>query len=426
MATVSKSIQKAGDVFIDEVLIVSATGLATTITPQVVGISLYEDIFAPFISGQLIVRDSQDLINHFPLIGEERLQLKFSTPELPTEAIYEGTYYIYKADNKVQMAEREVAYVLHFISEEAITDLNKKVSRAYRGKVSEIVTEILTGSDGLATTKKINIEESKNDTMFISNWWSPLKNIQYATESAYNMDDSPSYIFFENKYGLNWVTLSSLYREGEPAQHKFIYDNYRAEISPSGGSRRSLEEDYKRIIDFDQPVIFDYIHRLKSGVYGSEIIYYDIMTQQYVHKGHVSSWEGNSHLNDNPMWTPNVAARPRAKMFVGNQYYNNFDGFDGRTAGTKTIQERTALLAQAESYKCTITVFGRTDYSAGQKVYLEIPKNTQIKSKDGDWLDGITSGNYLISSIHHSINRKEYKCVMELIKDSYITDVSKS
>jgi hypothetical protein len=70
-------------------------------------------------------------------------------------------------------------------------------------------------------------------------------------------------------------------------------------------------------------------------------------------------------------------------------------------------------------------VFGRTDYTVGQKVYVEVPKPTVITSKDQantdkntGFIDTAYSGNYLITAINHIINREKHTCVIELSKES--------
>lgn len=78
---------------------------------------------------------------------------------------------------------------------------------------------------------------------------------------------------------------------------------------------------------------------------------------------------------------------------------------------------------QAEGHKVSINVFGRTDYSAGQRVHLSVPRSTQIKKND-DPEDKILSGNYLIGAICHLITLDSHQCTMELIKDSYMTNIN--
>lgn len=424
MATVAKDkINMAGDVNIDDVTIITSQGFAQTITDQIMAIEIYEDMFAPFITGKVVLRDAQELTNLLPLIGEETIRIRIITPTLPEKDAYEGEFYIYKMDDRIKTQERELVYVLHFVSKEAIVDLNKKISKGYQGKVSDIVQRLLTDQDAMETKKDITIEETINTTRYTSNFWSPVKNIQYMCDTAISKAyESPSYLFFENKYGLNFVSLETLYADG-PLLHYFQWDNYSAPINSTGGSRRSIEEDYRRITDIQMDAGFNYIDRLKSGMYGSEIIYFDIMTKQYVHKGFGFNFNDTKHLNKYPLYSDKIGFRPKAVLIHENQYYNNFEGYDV-VSNTKIVQERMALLAQAEGHKVTITVFGKTDYSAGQKVYLEAPKNTQLAKDDPNYLDVLLSGHYLIGALCHFITREKHECTMELIKDSILVNLN--
>ena len=418
----SETISHAGDVRIDDVTIITAIGFAQTITPEVLGIEIYEDVFATFITGKIFVKDSQSLTSLLPFIGEEVVSIRVRTPSLPDEAVYDGEFYIYKLDDKMQTQEREMHYVLHFISKEAIVDLNKNVSRAYSGKVSDIAREIITGQDALESIKDVSIEETKNSTKFISNFWSPVKCLQYAADTAVNSNGSPSYVFFENKFGMNFISLETLYTS-TPIQQRFKWDNYSNQIDSSGGSRRNISEDYQRVMEFDMPEPFDYIQRLKSGMYGSELIYYNILSQQYVHTSYGPTFDDHDHLNEYPLWSLKVPARRKAVVIHGKQYYNCFEGFADVT-NVKTVQMRRSLLAQAEGYKVNITVFGRTDYSAGQRVYLEVPRNGQISESDTDWEDKIMSGTYLVGALVHFITRDKHTCTMQLVKDSYLVNLN--
>lgn len=412
----------AGDVSIDEVALINSRGFLQDITQEVISIEIYEDIFAPFITGKLILQDAQEITNLLPLVGEEIVRLQISTPSLKEEDCYKGEYYVYKMDDRMKVGERQLAYVLHFISKEAIIDLNKKISKAYSGKVSDIVRRIITEADALETTKTHNIEETTSITKYISNYWSPVKNIRYLTENAINAEGSPTYLFFENKHGLNFISLESMYSK-TPLFQKFIYDNYSADMGKTGGSEKNIAADYQRILELHTPETFNYMERIKSGVYGAELITYDLLTKQYTQLNYQPKWDETKHLNDHPLWSNNVVSRPRAMLIHDHRYYNNFDGFDDVTNST-WIQKRTSLLAQAEAFKLEINVFGRTDYTAGQKIYLEVPRNAQLKKDDPDYEDKVHSGYYLVSAVCHRITRESHECTMEIIKDSFKMDLN--
>lgn len=421
----SNIVQQAGDVTINDVIITTAIGLTQSILPQVEKIEIYESIFSPFITGKVFVRDSHDLTSLFPLIGEEQITISAITPGLPDKDGYTGTYAIYKMDDKAQVATKATAFVLYFMSLEAVTDLNHRISKVFSGEIHKIVETLLKGDVGLKTIKDCTVEETKNKTKYISNFWSPVKNLKYVAEQALNNNDSASYVFFENKYGLNFVSLESLYGVDNLGVEIFRWDNYTAEINPSGGSRRSAPRDYQRILEFQAQKPFDYIDRLKSGMYGTEIIYFDMLTKQYVHTNHIPNWQENeNHLNPYPVWSSNVRVRPKSVLIHDRQCYNNFDGYGSEPSSTKTVQKRMSTMAMAEAHKCEMTVYGKTSYSAGQKIFLEMPKKRQTAAESAaDQIDLITSGFYLISSICHTIDRQEHTCTMEIIKDSYLVNL---
>lgn len=415
-------ITKAGDVSIDEVSIISLNGFAQDITPQVMGIDIYEDLFGSFITGKLHVRDSQELSSLFPLIGEEIVKIKLKTPILEEKEGYIGEFFIYKMDDVIKDRDREIIYTLHFISKEAIINLNVKISRTFSGKVSDIAKTILESDWSLYSKKKLNIEDTSNSTKYISNFWDPLYNLTYLCNNAINANNSPSYLFYENKYGLNFVSLDSLYSLDATFQ-KFIWDNYSAEVDSLGGSSKSIERDYQRILDIRPNTHFNYMQRLKTGMYGSETITYDIVTRQYTHTAYKPDFAKYKHLNGNPLWTNVSPTLVGSNLYVVPKYYNNFDNYDDVT-NAKIIGNRNSVLAQAEANKVNITVFGRTDYSVGKKVYLELPKNTQITQENSDWENKILSGYYIISAVCHNITRKQHTSVLELSKDSYMVDIN--
>jgi len=119
----------AGSVDVRNVSIASTSprSFLQTITPQVVGIEIYEDIFSPFISGKIVVRDSQELLNLLPLVGEEKIILDIATPTIDEEYTIKGEFFIYKMGDRIRLSERDTGYQLYFMSKEGIIDINRKI-----------------------------------------------------------------------------------------------------------------------------------------------------------------------------------------------------------------------------------------------------------------------------------------------------------
>ena len=422
----SEVIRFAGDVSIDKIEIISSNGFGQDVTNQVIAIEIYEDIFSPFISGVLALKDSLDLANLFPFVGEEFVNIKIHTPSFEgKDKIISDQFYIFKMSNRTKKGDRNLIYELHFISREAIVDLNKKVSKCYQGKCSDIAQSIITDKiNGLETIKTAIVEDTPNGVKYISNFWSPVKALNYTAENAVNRNGNASYLFFENKYGLNFVSLETLY-QADPSQY-FTYDAFMREFTSDGRSFRSVEKEYQRIIDINIPTVFDYIDRAKSGMYASKMINYDLTTKKYVVKNFdmLNEFNNQKHLNEFAGASNNAIRRSNSMVFALPKYYGNFNNF-GDVTNARSIQRRMSLIQQAEISKIEIVVPGRTDYTVGKKIYLNLNKFNPTDKEDQDTADNMFSGNYIISAINHFVNREKHECHMELIKDSFIVDLNK-
>ena len=193
METTSSTLRFAGDVTFDKVELRSLNGQFANIVNQVISIEVYEDLFSPFITLSLVLKESVDYLNLFPFVGEEYLDLRIVTPG--TEKAIEGKFYIYKITDRLMVKDREAAYTIKAISEEYLVDVNRKVSKSFSGNISESAYK-LTQTDGLNTKKKVIVEKTTNNTMFTAPYWTPTKCINNLATTAINQNKSPSYLFF--------------------------------------------------------------------------------------------------------------------------------------------------------------------------------------------------------------------------------------
>jgi hypothetical protein len=422
MANNNNVIRFAGDVNVDFVEIVSKNGFIVEVTPQVIGIEIFEDLFTPFISGNIILQESLDFINLVPLTGEEFINIKLKTPSFTgKDKVIDAQFYIYKLSDRELGGNRNQIYRLHFISTEAIVDLNKKISKSFSGNVSEIARQLISDDKhGLESEKPLNIQNTTNSTKYVSNFWSPVKNLNYLAGTAINHRGSSDYIFYENRNGFNFSSLESLYYQ--PPVQEFLLDSFMRTFTPDGKNIRNVQEEYKRIIDIDVPKLYDYMENVRGGMMASKIITYDIVSKKYNSKNYnmLDKWFEHNHLNQYPLISKNNIDNAWSTIISEPKYYNQFNSY-GDVTNTKTLQDRISKLLQAEGNRIEITVPGRTDYTVGMKVSLRVPKIEPLDpaSPNQDIYDKILSGNYLIAALNHFITKEKHECRMELIKDSY-------
>lgn len=419
----STSIRFAGDVSIDKAQIITSKGFYQDISAQIITLQLYEDLFAPFLTGSLIIKESLDLVNLFPFIGEEFLELEITTPSLQRGNV-KSRFYIYKLSNRELIGDRSVVYQLHFISQEAIVDLNKKISKVFSGKISDMVPQFVTGiTDGFESKKQLYVEPTVNNLKYISNYWSPVENLVYLTTNA--SANSPNYTFFENRDGFYFVSLDALYEAG--VYQDFVYDRYTRDSGPNGTDFRNTPEDFKRIMEISIPVGYDYMDRIRSGMLSSKAISYDITRKKYNVKTYnmFQRFDKQKHLNTYPINSDKSIFRNNSMIINYPRTYGQFNGF-GDTSNYSTIQERLSLMKLAQANRLDITVMGRIDYTVGQKVSVTLNKIEPISKEDTDTVDKMFSGYYLISAINHYIDRDKHECNMELIKESLQMDLNRN
>ena len=422
------TIRQAGEVRVQLAQVVStASNKTCNITNQILTIQIFEDMFSPFITGSIIFRESLDLINALPFIGSEYIDLLLFTPGLDVtlkeKAMITGRFYIYKMTEREYVLEKNIVYQLHFISEEAITDLNIRLSKGFNGKISDMIVDLVKGKNNLGSNKPLVLEQTKNSTKYISNYWPITKNINFLLQQSSSLNSSATYSFFENRNGFNYVSLD--YLNAEDVYQYFTLGSSTDMVDSMGGSSRNIARDYSKILELTVPTGFDYIDRIRTGTYASKLIIHDMTTKRYktVTYDYLQKFNEGSEtrLNKFPITTPNIIARVYSTIFV-NEVANSVFSNYGDVSNVRVVQDRTSRIKQAESFKLQIKVNGRTDYTVGQKVYLNINTIHPISEKDTptETMDKMYSGNYLISAIRHVIDRQRHECFMELIKDSLI------
>jgi hypothetical protein len=414
----ANTLRYAGDVNIEKVEIVTPKGVYQNVRNQVIQIRIFEDIFSPFITGSIVLSESFDLQSLLPLIGEEYIDLKITTPTL--DKSIEGLFHIYRMNDKINLNDRAIGYELNFISAEAVIDSNKKISKVFAGKISDIVGAFVKDKiDGLESKKKFNIENTRNTIKYVSPYWGPIKNLTFLSDNSISENQSPSFLFYENRDGFNFKSLETLYK-GKTYQ-QFVMDKYSRDNFPQGGNALNIMEDFKRVGEIDFVESYDYMDRLSAGMYNSKLVSYDSTKKTYTVKNFdiKQKFSKQIHLNPNPLFSNKAIGRSNAKHILFPRAFETFTSF-GDTTNARVVQERISFLKMAEAQKVNITVAGRCDYTVGQVAELTLYKKQPMKKSDRneDLIDDVNSGKYLVSAINHQMSADGHTCYIELIKDS--------
>lgn len=411
----TNEIHFSGDFTLEKVNIIGVGGNTIDIRPQVTNIEIYETLFYPFITAKIYVQDNIDLINVVPITGEEFVNITASTPSMKNRnKKLDFVFHAYKISDKVKSTDRTDMYTIECISVEAFIDASRKISKAYSGNIAEIAKKILENPDtGLSANKQKIIEPTLNSIQYISNFWSPVNNLVFLADHAVSTDNSPSYIFFENRDGFHFISLERMYKN--PAIQEFIKDNFVR----GGADRKNPEAEYQRIIELYTDDMFDFYSNINKGVYGSTRHNYDLTLKRYNYKEYLpNSDKDRINLNKDRAFSGNLNTQ-YANQIESISQYSLFDE-ERDVSNSNIVQERKYLISSASYHSIRITVKGRSDYTVGYPVQVTIPINAPINKTDSKdaTIDTLLSGKYLIAEINHSLNGREHSCTMTLIKNS--------
>ncbi len=161
-------------------------------------IHLFEDIESVGITGWLKLQDDVNLVRNGPIIGEELLWLSFETagaseagyPEFAID--YSKTpLYVYKVEaiespktSEGVTTQSILEYRLHFCSTELITNDRIKISKTYKGTISDIVSRVLRDDLGLSDIRARHIAKTKDIHHFVVPSMSPIDFILSLTSKA--------------------------------------------------------------------------------------------------------------------------------------------------------------------------------------------------------------------------------------------------
>ena len=144
----ARGIQTAGEFIIEELKLVTTSGLEVDLITSVIGLTLFEDIFSMTISGTIAVADSVNLASYGPLLGQEYLHLKISTPTFKDESAIidfsKNAFLVHSITNRTKITDGVQGFVLSFVSQELVRNQRLKVTQSLTDTWSNIVKKMLT------------------------------------------------------------------------------------------------------------------------------------------------------------------------------------------------------------------------------------------------------------------------------------------
>lgn len=440
------SLQKAGEVVIESLKLLSVNNTLTDLDEFLIELNLYEDMFTNFMRGEIALSDSRNLIQSLPIIGEEYLLLRFRTPSFP--AAIEKTFRVVQiTDRKVVRDNNTQTFILHFVSQELIADVLLPIYKSFEGSIDDVAIDIFTNflmmnrefetnSDEsilkeieIVTPLKV-ITETENKVKFVSPGWSPFKCINWLASKAIPKEGKAcNFLFFESNKSFYFGSIESIF-DFTNKNKSFIgtYTISASNIKEIGNN--TLNREFFITESVDMVSTTDHIKNYTNGYLASRLITLDVFNKvyelvDYDHTTEYSNYIHSSGENAIPIFAKDSLRNPAASVHfypVNPKLFNNFSGNISEKI-TQIYGNRKSSLLELTNLKLNINVPGRTDVEVGSMLRFSYPElgpqdNPNTKNEDLQY-----SGYYIITAIRHKITKTdtiEHRMIMEITKDSLV------
>lgn len=410
---------RADDVFEYAVTLTTHRGEELDITELAHSVQLHQSIFAPAMTAKFMVIDNVNFINKTPLIGEEKIKVRFRSEG--QEDISEFEFAVIGCD-EFEFGENlmELRYTLWATSVEAIKDYDKAVQKAYRTPVNEIVSDIYTAY--LGTAKEVTTERTEGRTNIIVPNLTPFQALAWLKKRAVSAEN-PTDVFmsYEDSKGFKFQTIGNMVKNGKDKAdndrtHRFRYQ-HASLIDPS---RESLEGS---VIQFKQVRKFDVSELMQIGYFSAATHKFNLDTAEmetsfFALKDKIGNWKLSHEDGKNLHTDEFMAARTKSHK----QYFIPYDPYRLETSVADNIAEKGAYYANLIQQQFELVVPGSETLLAGSLIHVTIPEMAVPEASDTTFQNQ-TNGYFLVGDLIHTIAaRSKFTTKMVAFKDSYSAD----
>ena len=253
-------LKSAGQYSLSDVTLVSYQSAAgssnskkISIRSLVAEINIYESLDSKCLSGNIVVTDAQNIPNHLPLTGLERVGLN----------------------------PRTQGYILHFCSREMITNEQVRIQRPFTNSIDGMVLNIVR--DELKSKKPLIVEETSGIRKYTTPRIRPFEFIdELAKESESLKYNNAGMRFFESSIGFSFKSYESMLAvsgvSARPVVAKFL--SVPANVRDEQGNKNVIRS-MQIVESFNINSQFDTLKNLRNGVYNSRVVSHDLYNKTF-------------------------------------------------------------------------------------------------------------------------------------------------
>jgi hypothetical protein len=423
---------------IEELILILPSNQKYDLTGVFTEINLFDNLFTPCVSANILLTDANNLSNKLKLKGQEKIKITISKAN-DRMLRFEKEFVIYSLTNKKSINLTSSSYVLNLVSEEFVFSEQQKLSQNFTGLYSEAVTRILNNYLRVPNSSPANgrsgvgvIYPTTTVQDFILPTITPFESLNWISKRALwknpkGAEYSPDFLFYETaQQGYNFVPLLFL-MDLDPA--------FQINVKPKNIDE-NVAEEFLGARDMKVLSQFSLLDSVRDGAYAGKFIGFDTLTRTQKITTVKNVYE--STVTNKRQYSPNLALNAKSKdrkdftQMTDSRIVSYPFALPRTTVEyiKENDPEATSLIDNAELYvfqrkaifsnllqrRLQLAMPGNFGLFSGRVINLNVPK---FSYNDGskETLDKTLSGKYIITGTRHVIRYDKHETFIEVCTD---------
>ena len=376
----SKEASVPSAVYVDYIRLTSGEGKTVDIKNICVKMELTESLYTPYITLRLEFTDATNLIESFPIIGQEKISVSMSRKppggNMETMKLnFKVLKYPLYAKPKSESLQ---VFSIEAISNHAYDSTFKRISRSYSGTAEEQIQKIFkedlnysSANGGSFKVKGSDVSRHRG----IINIQTPLQAAEYFRKIAFDGNNTPFYLYQTLEKGdLCFTSTTDLYSQ---TPHGTYYDV--RQFSGDGGGAKDYDERKTRIVDISSDLRLNKYDQAQMGAWASANYFLDwsdksSMLEEYSYN------DGNKLASKSPLIDNSVTKdynQHQEHISVNDASFKDEDNYGFMRK--RNIAKSNSFKATLETMSHDLRLFGDFKLNAGTIIDLKINLGQKTK-----------------------------------------------
>jgi len=428
-----------------------------SLMPQVAEFTLYQSIFSPLLTADIVFVDGVGLMNNYPLSGEEKIEVEIIQLGEENKGSGQTDFsriltFVISAIKEISVDDdgRNMTFIMELISYDAFINAKTRVSHAYNETIEIMIKKIYdeyvikNRNDPKPKELKIFEDTQKVRKLVVPNI-KPFDAISWLCKYAISKEPEKYYthMFYETIENYTFKALQKLtFRDKEDgdavfaaSQEKFIYVGDIALIRNDPARLTALNErgyDESRIVnDLKINKRYSSFEKILGGYFENELVEINMLQNDYKITRKELEYADQNFNTINPMKGYNTIeyiediknefTEPERSARV-RYLINNYDHENQPSFRDKFGRSAMSFLAY-QQLDISMAINTNLLMRVGDLLFVEVPEFHGFNLNDAD---KYLSGYYVVSEIKTILRQGGYSSsYVRINRDSFTSNLAK-